>query len=109
MASLQDMAEFVDETKERSRRAPVLLYAGSCAKCRFISSFVGTFSLQSIEQIPLDVAEWDALYRDYFPEARGYPILFYRGRPWFGGRVFLATPLVAVISALRALDAALKR
>jgi hypothetical protein len=77
---------------------PKLLYAGSCAKCRFLSRLVVILSLGTIERVPLERPEWQKFYYEDYPQARGYPVLFWNGQPRFGPRVFLLTTLVIVAS-----------
>lgn len=78
--------------------APLLLYAGSCAKCRFLSRCVELASLGAIRRVSLERPEWQKFYYEDFPQAKGYPVLFVKGRPIFGARVFFAVPLVVVSS-----------
>jgi hypothetical protein len=98
-----DPGEVVRNAQESSDRTPILLYAASCGKCRFLSSMVVTFSLNRIRRVPLDIPQWQKLYAEDFPQAHGSPILFYRGRASWGMRVFVLTPVVVAVSALRAL------
>ena len=106
---MRDIAALVADVTDRSRRKPVLLYSAQCHKCERISSLVVMLSLGRVERIGIVVAEWHALYADHFPQANGYPILFAGGRPVWGPRVFLLTPLVALFSAIGAVRDRLRR
>jgi len=77
---------------------PLLLFAGSCVKCRFLSRCVELASLGVIRRESLERPEWRKFYYEDFPQARGYPVLFVRGVPIFGFRVFFAVPGVIVSS-----------
>jgi len=77
---------------------PTLLYAGTCGKCRFLSRLVTLASLGNIRRVPLETPEWRKFYYQDYPQARGYPVLFWKGRPHFGARVFVLTPLVVAAS-----------
>jgi hypothetical protein len=75
---------------------PLLLYAGSCPKCAFLSRLVVLLSLNTIHRVPLERPEWEKFYFEDYPQARGYPVLFVEGQPIFGARVFLAVPVLIV-------------
>jgi hypothetical protein len=75
---------------------PLLLYAGSCPKCRFLSRCVVLLSLKTIRRVPLERDEWEKFYYVDYPQARGYPVLFIKGRQVFGAHVFLAVPLLII-------------
>jgi hypothetical protein len=75
---------------------PLLLYAGSCPKCAFLSRCVVLLSGKTIRRVPLERPEWEKFYFVDYPQARGYPVLFIKGRPVFGARVFVAVPFLLI-------------
>jgi hypothetical protein len=81
----------------------VLLYAGTCFKCRCLSAVVVALSLGRVARVPLDRPQWARLYGGEFARAKGSPILFHSGRAYYGLPLYLLTPVVALASALRAL------
>lgn len=60
--------------RARAAARPVLLYAGTCPKCRFVSAFLVALALGTLTRLPLDHEEAQAFHREH-PEARGYPAL----------------------------------
>ena len=69
----------------------VLVYAGRCPKCRFLSRVIVALSLGSIVREPLDRAEAERFYYLEHPEARGLPALITDGELAFGWSVVPAT------------------
>jgi hypothetical protein len=88
---------------------PLLLYAGSCPKCRFLSRCVVLLSFNTIRRVPLERPEWEKFYFVDYPQARGYPVLFIKGRPVFGAYVFLAVPLMIIKTWINFILAPFKR
>jgi hypothetical protein len=80
-----------------SNKRIILYYNELCGKCRDISKFVVITSLKSITRIPL--GEWDAITAFYenHPKAKGYPVLFIKEKPIYGGWVFLCVPFAIVL------------
>jgi predicted DCC family thiol-disulfide oxidoreductase YuxK len=76
---------------ERDAKA-VLLYAGRCPKCRFLSAVVVALSLGTLSRMPLEREEVEQFYLRDHPEARGDPVLVERDRFTYGRRVFFAVP-----------------
>jgi hypothetical protein len=76
------------------RDRPVLLYAGSCPKCRWLSQAVVVASAGTVLRVPMEKPEWEKFYYQDFPQARGHPVLFVEGEPIFGSAVFRAVPVV---------------
>jgi len=72
----------------------VLLYAGTCSRCRFLSLCIVIWSLGRVKRVPLDVPQWQKLYDEHLPDARGFPVLVLEEGPIYGKRVFLVVPLV---------------
>jgi predicted DCC family thiol-disulfide oxidoreductase YuxK len=70
----------------------VLLYAGRCPKCRFLSALLVKLSLGSMRRVPLERDEARQFYRVEHPEAQGLPALSEGERFTFGWRVFFAVP-----------------
>lgn len=97
------MREYVEALLSASHQQAKLLYAGGCVKCRLLSAAVVAASLGTIERVPLERPQWEVLYDEIAPSARGYPVLLESGRMIWGPAVFLRTPLVAVRSALQLL------
>lgn len=97
------------ETRQpRPGKRPLLLYAGSCPKCRFLSWLVVALSLGVVRRVPLERPEWKRFYEVDHPEARGYPVLFRRGRPVLGARVFWMVPVVLIETWVGLVAAALR-
>jgi hypothetical protein len=93
------MASAASEYPESGRggnQRPMLLYAGSCWKCRLLSRLVVIASLGVIRRVPLEIPAWRKFYYEDYPQAQGYPVLFWNGTPHFGAKVFVLTPLVVV-------------
>jgi hypothetical protein len=97
---MMETTSSTDATDYRARLAtiapttPLLLYAGSCPKCRALARLTVLLSLHTVRKEPLEKPEWQKFYYEEYPQARGYPVLFLDGRPIFGRRVFLAVPRV---------------
>lgn len=70
----------------------LLLYAGSCPRCRALARAVGVLSFGTVDLVSLERPEWRKFYYEDFPQAQGFPVLFLHGEPVFGWRVFLYTP-----------------
>jgi hypothetical protein len=70
---------------------PVLLYAGRCPRCRFLSRLIVALSLGMIERVPLDRAEAERFYYVEHPDARGRPALVDGDRMVWGWPVVPAT------------------
>ena len=92
---------------------PILLYAGSCPKCRFLSRCVVLWSLGRVKRVALEVAQWKQLYYEHLPEAKGFPVLLLEDGPVYGPRVFAIVPLVVlkswVIQPLKPFTSLLRR
>jgi hypothetical protein len=88
---------------------PLLLYAGSCQKCRLLSRLVVALSLNNIRRVPLEKPEWRKFYYEDFPQAKGYPVLFLGGRPVFGLRVFMLVPVTVVYGWMMAVNKRFRR
>jgi hypothetical protein len=101
--------DVVGEALAASYDTPILLYAGSCPKCRLLSAMIVACSLGRIRRESLDVPAWRRFYAEDLPQAHGYPVLFHRGRIVWGPRVFLATPLVTLQLAVRVISRAVAR
>lgn len=82
---------------------PLLLYAGRCPKCRFLSRLVTLLSLGVVRREALDAHAGWQFYRHDYPQAGNYPVLFVDRRPFFGAVVFLAVPWLIVRAWHRAL------
>jgi hypothetical protein len=78
------------------RDRPVVVYAGSCPKCRVLSRLVVLASFGAVVRMPLEAPEWQKLYWEDLPEARGSPVLVVGNRLVYGRRVF---PAVASVVA----------
>ena len=90
-------------------KEPLLLYAESCPKCRFLSRCVVLLSFNTIHRVPLERPEWEKFYWEDYPQARGYPVLFVKGQPIFGARVFGAVPLLLLRTWINAAFTPFKR
>ena len=73
---------------------PVLLYAGTCPRCRFLARCVAILSMGRVKTVPLAVPQWRQLYDGVLPKARGYTVLVLEEGPVYGPRVFAMVPLV---------------
>lgn len=76
---------------DASRRAAILLYAGACPKCRWMSFVIEKLALGALTRVPLERAEAFDFYREH-PEAHGRPVLLDEGRLTFGWRVLHSVP-----------------
>jgi hypothetical protein len=70
----------------RGSGRPLLLYRGTCWKCRLLSRLVVLLSLNAIERSPLESARAARATASY-PEARGKLLLMTPYGPIVGGRV----------------------
>ncbi len=70
----------------------VLYYNERCRKCRDISKFVVFTSFKSIKRIPLSELDNIVEFYEQHPGAKGYPVLFIKEKPIYGGWVFLMVP-----------------
>ena len=70
----------------------VLLYAGLCGKCRFLSRLIVLLSLGSIERLPLERREAEDFYIRKHPQARGNPVLVEGEKLTYGFGVFFSIP-----------------
>jgi hypothetical protein len=75
----------------------VLYYQGGCRKCQIISLWVVRFSLNTITRIPLEREDSIKLFFEEYPKAKGYPILFLKGKPIYNYWVFLGVPIAVLI------------
>ena len=80
------------------RDQAILLYAGACPKCRFLSRLIVILALGSVRRVPLDRAEAENFYRVEHRDARGKPALVEGEKMTFGWRVVVALPRVLVRS-----------
>jgi hypothetical protein len=71
---------------------PVLLYAGACPKCRFLSALLVWLSLGSLRRVPLDRPDAEQFYDRDHREARGRPAIVEDRRIIYGWRLILALP-----------------
>ena len=55
---------------------PLLLYAESCPRCRFLARLVRLASLGAIRLEPMEREVWRRFYHEKHPETRGHPVLF---------------------------------
>jgi len=78
----------------------VLVYRGTCAKCRFLSRLVVILSSGTIRREALGSDMAERLARDH-PETRGKLALIDGGRIVYGTRVFLEAPFWILLLALR--------
>lgn len=72
-----------------SLEQPVLLYRGSCPKCRLLSRLAVIAALGVLRRIPIGSDEADHLYRLH-PGTQGQLALFHRGLVATGPRVIPA-------------------
>ena len=70
----------------------VLLYAGRCGKCRFLSRAIVLLSLGTIERVPLERQEAEDFYIRKHPQARGNPVLVEGDKLTYGAAVLLSIP-----------------
>jgi predicted DCC family thiol-disulfide oxidoreductase YuxK len=70
----------------------VLLYAGACPKCRFLSALLVKLSLGAMRRVAMEREEAKQFYRVEHPDAKGLPALSEGDRFTFGWRVFFAVP-----------------
>jgi hypothetical protein len=107
------MAAHASDLMPRARKASaeraVLLYAGTCRRCRAVARTIILLSCGQIEGLSLNVDEWRDFYDRELPESRGHPVLFRRGVATWGPRVFPLALYVAVGGAMTALSRALGR
>ena len=75
-----------------TREKAILLYAGACPKCRFLSRMIIILALGSMTRVTLDRAEAEQFYRVDHLEARGKPALVEGETMTFGWRVMIAVP-----------------
>jgi hypothetical protein len=76
---------------------PLLLYAESCPRCRFLARLCRLASLGEIRLEPMEREVWQRFYHEDHPETRGHPVLFRRdGRTVWGPAVFHAIPALVV-------------
>jgi hypothetical protein len=99
MAS-QAEASILDRARRRSADRALLLYAGSCPKCRWMARAIILLSAGQIEGVALDKPEWRRFYDEELPESRGSPVLVRAGIPIWGRRVFPVTLWLALRGAL---------
>lgn len=84
-------AEFADAA------LPLLLYAESCPRCRFLARLVRFASLGAIRLEPMEREVWRRFYHEDHPETRGHPVLFRQdGRTVWGPPVFLVIPALVI-------------
>lgn len=74
------------------RDPAVLLYAGACPKCRFLSALLVKLSLGAMRRLPMEREEARRFYFVEHPEAKGLPALAEGDRFTYGWRVVLAVP-----------------
>jgi hypothetical protein len=93
----------LEQARQDSANRTVLLYAGSCPRCRWMARAILWLSAGRIKGVPLDVPEWRQFYERELPESRGSPVLVRNGTPRWGARVFPLTLYVAVQGGLAAI------
>jgi glutaredoxin-related protein len=98
-----------DINKLKRSKIPVLYYAGTCPKCRFLSKLVVRLSLNTIKRFPLEKDKMIEFYYIQHPEAKGYPVLFIGEKAILRYKVFFAVPFVIVLSWLRRIKGFQKR
>ena len=72
----------------------VLLYRGTCAKCRCVSRLIAILSLNAVERVPFNSARAESYLRLH-PQARGKLVLQTAAGPAIGSRAI--APLVGLI------------
>ena len=78
----------------------VLLYAGTCPRCRFLARLILSLAAGSIKGMPLTEAEWRDFYADELPESRGWPVLVHKRVAHWGPGVFPLTLWLALCGYL---------
>jgi len=84
------------------RDRAILLYAGACPKCQFLSSVIVKLSLGAIRRVPMEREEADRFYVEH-REARGYPALVEGERFTYGLGVLRSVPRLILQTWWRAL------
>jgi hypothetical protein len=74
------------------RDKAILLYAGACPKCRFLSALLVKLAIGSMRRVPMEREEAWHFYFVEHPEAKGLPALVEGERFTYGRRVFFAVP-----------------
>lgn len=92
-------AGVLDRARRDSAGGAVLLYAGSCPRCRFLARLILALSAGRMTGVALSEPEWRAFYAHELPESRGSPVLVRNGKPYWGLRVFPLTLWMAIRGA----------
>ena len=101
-------SDLMPRAREASVERCVLLYAGTCPRCRVMARMAILLSCGRIEGMPMNVAEWRAFYDRELPASRGHPVLFDRGVAIWGPRIFPLALAIAVRGGLTAMGRALR-
>lgn len=84
----------------RNAHPPVLVYRGTCPKCRMLSRLAVLLSAGSLRRVPLDAPEAELLHSLY-PDSQGRIAVFGHGIVAYGGKALSAAFFIMLRSIAR--------